>query len=339
MTTDAKIGLLLGLVFIFIITFIINGLPSLWSHPANAEAAPVTNPQNEKLGLADQAQNAQEKLDWAAVLEREDTDIAPPAVAANVQAQPDSPVREVALATDDSGADVRSSYKLPSLESLADGATHTVEQVIQNLAETPKPTTVSEAPQESKAAIGSVQTQGTAAVNASLAGGAPIATAPVVKKPAAMRVYVVQDGDTLATIAKKAYGDEEGNRLANVQRIFERNRALLKSPDQIAIGQKLVIPPLPASAVDPRKPENVLPATHFEQVPSIGTRSLSTPAGGQGPSDGKWYVVQDGDSLWKIAATQLGNGAKFQDIVKLNGAVLKNQDNLTIGMRLRLPAK
>ena len=29
MTSDAKIGLLLGLVFIFIIAFIINGLPGL----------------------------------------------------------------------------------------------------------------------------------------------------------------------------------------------------------------------------------------------------------------------------------------------------------------------
>ena len=31
MTSDAKIGLLLGLVFIFVIAFVINGLPSL--HP------------------------------------------------------------------------------------------------------------------------------------------------------------------------------------------------------------------------------------------------------------------------------------------------------------------
>ena len=29
MTSDAKIGLLLGLVFIFVIAFVINGLPSL----------------------------------------------------------------------------------------------------------------------------------------------------------------------------------------------------------------------------------------------------------------------------------------------------------------------
>ena len=29
MTSDAKIGLLLGLIFIFVIAFVINGLPSL----------------------------------------------------------------------------------------------------------------------------------------------------------------------------------------------------------------------------------------------------------------------------------------------------------------------
>ncbi|HEX42205.1 MAG TPA: hypothetical protein ENN81_09115, partial [Phycisphaerales bacterium] len=37
MTSDAKIGLLLGLVFIFIIAFIINGLPSLRQEPNGNE--------------------------------------------------------------------------------------------------------------------------------------------------------------------------------------------------------------------------------------------------------------------------------------------------------------
>jgi len=56
--------------------------------------------------------------------------------------------------------------------------------------------------------------------------------------------YAVQKGDTLADIAKRFYGHEEGNRRANVLAIFEANRNVLKSPDRIYVGQELVIPPL-----------------------------------------------------------------------------------------------
>ena len=37
MTSDAKIGLLLGLVFIFIIAFVINGVPNFYSDKNNNE--------------------------------------------------------------------------------------------------------------------------------------------------------------------------------------------------------------------------------------------------------------------------------------------------------------
>jgi nucleoid-associated protein YgaU len=51
-------------------------------------------------------------------------------------------------------------------------------------------------------------------------------------------------------------------------------------------------------------------------------------------------VVQDGDSLWKIASTQLGSGARWEEIVTLNQSTLKTKDaTLVIGMQLRLPAK
>jgi nucleoid-associated protein YgaU len=53
---------------------------------------------------------------------------------------------------------------------------------------------------------------------------------------------------------------------------------------------------------------------------------------------GRYYVVQDGDNLWKIATSQLGDGARFQEIAKLNTNILKSDDALSIGMRLRLPA-
>ena len=53
----------------------------------------------------------------------------------------------------------------------------------------------------------------------------------------------------------------------------------------------------------------------------------------------RWYVVQDGDYLWKIASTQLGSGARYEELAKLNADVLKGDIKVSPGMRLRLPSR
>ncbi len=99
--------------------------------------------------------------------------------------------------------------------------------------------------------------------------------------------YIVCDGDSLAYIARKFYGPQQGNKRENVLRIFEANRGVLKSPDQIDVGQELVIPPLEASQ-PPRvatqggaagraqttAEQNIFPDTMFEKVDSIGKKHL-----------------------------------------------------------------
>jgi len=88
------------------------------------------------------------------------------------------------------------------------------------------------------------------------------------------KVHVVCKGDNLADIAKKFYGPKEGNRRANIKRIFEANSKALESPDKICPGQKLIIPPLWASAPDKNGIESIFPDSMFEEVESIGRRHL-----------------------------------------------------------------
>jgi LysM repeat protein len=83
--------------------------------------------------------------------------------------------------------------------------------------------------------------------------------------------YVVQKGDTLADIAKRFYGPEQGNRRANVMRIFEANRKLLESSDKIYPNQKLIIPSLRVSTPDKNRFEG---NSMFEKVESVGRRHL-----------------------------------------------------------------
>lgn len=88
------------------------------------------------------------------------------------------------------------------------------------------------------------------------------------------KIHIVCKGDNLADIAKKFYGPKEGNRRANVKRIFEANSKALESPDKICPGQKLIIPSLWASASDKNSVESIFPDSMFEVVDSIGRRHL-----------------------------------------------------------------
>ncbi|MET7914471.1 LysM peptidoglycan-binding domain-containing protein [Streptomyces avermitilis] len=47
--------------------------------------------------------------------------------------------------------------------------------------------------------------------------------------------------------------------------------------------------------------------------------------------------MRKGDTLWSIAASKLGDGARWQDIASLNS--LKNADDLSVGQTLKLPKK
>ena len=55
-----------------------------------------------------------------------------------------------------------------------------------------------------------------------------------------------------------------------------------------------------------------------------------TPAGG--------YVVKSGDSLWKIAKNELGNGARWNEIFELNKDTVKDANMIYVGQNLKLPA-
>lgn len=283
MTSDAKIGLLLGLVFIFMIAFLINGLPNFRDGTNNNELTTNTvNFEADSPGLAARERKAQEAFDWKELLEKRSSD-------------------------PEDKQDIRSVIPLPKSASVV--------KVSEESAEV-KPKTSP----EPSLLITAKKTK---------------VSKPEPAEPVLSKVYVVSEGDNLADIAKKFYGPEEGNKKINITRIFEANRKLLRSPDEILVGQKLIIPSL--STPDKNKGRSVLSNSMFGRVESIGRKQPSL--SGHGTKQSGWYVVRKGDSLWKIAAAQLGSGSRYTEISKLNANVLDDEDNLVIGMRLRMPAR
>lgn len=275
MTSDAKVGLLLGLVFIFLIAFVINGLPG-FSKDTNTDELSVNmvSFENTPPGLAAKERKARQAFGSAASVEK-----AP----VKSQARPE-------------------------------------ENELRFTAELPKPPLAAKELSE-----------------------APVQLLPAVAReaksdrPALPKIYVVTEGDNLAVIAKKVYGCQHGNKRINITRIFQANYGILESPDEIYVGQRLVIPPLSDLQSSEGRIERLFCPASVEKAESIGQRHIATDSGQA--EQNRRHIVQEGDSLWQIAAEQFGDGARYHEIAKLNAGILEDEDSLVVGMCLKLPRR
>ncbi|MCX5635070.1 MAG: LysM peptidoglycan-binding domain-containing protein [Planctomycetota bacterium] len=325
MTSDAKIGLLLGLVFIFIIAFIINGLPNFHKHKdSNELTTNIVSIQDSPAGIG-----AKERR----------------AITNQIQYQSPLPKRTVA---------VEETAKSTEPKSAVPAAP---EQVAAKMVTAQPPAAesggeTSEQPEAARPPLSQPETAQTPAKPEPPKSDA---------QPISGKTYTVVAGDSLAGISKKFYGVQEGAKPANINKIYEANKETLKSPASIEVGQKLIIPQLADTAPAKSKLESILSASVFKKVESVGQRhpeadsktksadvkaepktAAKKPplANTEKTEQFRHYVVRANDNMWRIAAERLGDGNRFKEIAKLNADVLaKNNDRLSVGMSLKLPQK
>lgn len=148
--------------------------------------------------------------------------------------------------------------------------------------------------------------------------------------------YTVAPGDTLWTIAEKAY--KSGYNWVDIAKANK-----LSNADDIKTGDKLV---LPAVAAIPAKPAS-------EAKPSAAAKLAAT---GKPAEEGKGtvitgeneaavsrterivtptYKIVAGDTLWDIAVRTYADGYRWTEIAKANN--LSNPDVIHVGNTLKLP--
>lgn len=118
--------------------------------------------------------------------------------------------------------------------------------------------------------------------------------------------YTVQPGDTLSKIAKKYLG-----KASLWRKIYEDNKATIKNPNVIRVGQNLVIN-LPGTA------------TAVSTTAAVSTNANT-------------YVVQPRDNLWKIAKKVYGQGFAWRKIFDANSNTVSNPGNIHVGQVLLIP--
>jgi len=300
MTSDAKVGVLLGFVFIFIIAFLINGLGDIKSDPDNNELTrQMINSYRPSPGLGGVERKVSQKV--IEPIEPAQTDVV-----------------EIWENSSQEADRVRYTTELPEpVKPQQETGQAFDEQIKHEVMKAQVQTTVAQQkPQQEKE------------------------EKVMTISPPKQRVYIVQAGDSLASIAKEVYGQEEGNRRVNVRRIFEANRERLTSPDEIYKGQKLLIPPLtdPGVGAQTRKTGGIFPESLVKVVKSIGLRHKEASVSKK-EKQIRWYEVKEDDNLWRIAAKELGDGNRYPDIARLNADILSDEDSIIVGMRLRLPKR
>jgi nucleoid-associated protein YgaU len=182
------------------------------------------------------------------------------------------------------------------------------------------------------------------------------------------KVYVVKPGDTLIKISRHFYG-KDGERLTG--KIYEANKATLKDPHRLVIGQKLVIPGVPAEAppadapktdtprTDPPRrdaPSDTIRDTAYADARKAGQPPLRIPASRkdatvrdvtvqdlermygvqsdlveQPVKPVATYTVQSGDTFYRIASKLYGDGPKYSRLL-----ALKNQHLVSDPSKLRI---
>jgi LysM repeat protein len=171
------------------------------------------------------------------------------------------------------------------------------------------------------------------AANGGTPSPAPVAHLPApqptshaeVAKTAASK-YVVQKGDSLASIARREFGEE--GRWTEIQAL---NDGI--SPKSLRVGQTIALPSGGATLAS--NVHKTAPTHTAEPKKSVETKKAVTPAVKTASKSGGYYVVKKGDALRAIAREQLGDESRWKDIAAANPGL--KPDQIFPGEKLRLP--
>lgn len=159
--------------------------------------------------------------------------------------------------------------------------------------------------------------------------------------PPRFNSHVVREGESLHSLAIKYYGETSP---ALLRRIRAANPSLRR--EEPRAGMTLVIPILDEGdrgIATPATPSTT-PSTTPSATDDARTSAVATRPGagvGRGRDETRdarrRYTIQPGDSLWRIAARELGDGTRWEEIRKVNRRIIPNPNRLPIGTTIVLP--
>jgi len=139
------------------------------------------------------------------------------------------------------------------------------------------------------------------------------------EQPGKVRTYRIGKGDTLAILAELFYGKQD-----YAEYLIRVNPGL--DPRRLIVGQEIIVPETPGD----------LSVLNREAKPEPAPTDKPAAAPAEG---GRSYTVKSGDSFWKIADSELGDGNRWREVYELNKDEVSAPDRLKAGQVIKLPQK
>jgi LysM repeat protein len=149
-------------------------------------------------------------------------------------------------------------------------------------------------------------------------GAANRTTPPAIVPP---KTYVAQAGDSVNRIA--ARNMPGGNTKTNRDALIKANPTMQADGNPVVIGKTYIIPSAGAIAQ----------ISDSAKRPAVPTFVKPAPT----PANVTWYTVKENDNLWRIAASELGDGNRWQQIKDMNKDLLNGGETVKANQRIRLP--
>jgi nucleoid-associated protein YgaU len=146
--------------------------------------------------------------------------------------------------------------------------------------------------------------------------------------------------DFVKTIGHKLFSDE-GQANQKIEEHIVANNPGIKD---LKVDYKNSIVYLSGEAQSPEALQKaVLMAGNVQGVESVNVDGVKVPAGVSDPKavenydNTRYYVIQSGDTLSKIAQQFYGSAAKYPRIFEANREVIKDPDLIFPGQKIRIP--
>jgi nucleoid-associated protein YgaU len=102
--------------------------------------------------------------------------------------------------------------------------------------------------------------------------------------------------------------------------------------DSVTDNMTVVVAPEPEPEPEAAPEVELAPPAADSSEPAAEASDSTEPA-----EEGDSYTVQSGDTLWKIASSQYGDGSKYMKIFEANTDLLENPDRIFPGQKLAIP--
>lgn len=146
--------------------------------------------------------------------------------------------------------------------------------------------------------------------------------------------YTIAPGDTLSKIALAHFGNKSRT---SVNTIFDLNRSMLASPDDLKAGLVLSLPVVDGMVrlvkSEPPKANAPKPSKTQEAKKHPNKKSAEPPS-----ATYRWYQVKKNDRYASIAREQLGDDGRWPELHELNKDKFPNPHSIREGVRIKLPA-